>query len=216
VKTSALTLFFLLSATAAKAEDFMPHAGDMTVRVGGADVAFASGAKISLAGQRIPGASLKLSDNVTATAQFAYFVTPHVSMSLTVGLPPETNATGVGVLAPLGRLGSVRYGPAAALVNYNFTPLGRIMPWVGVGPTYMVVFSNKDAAIQHLNVDSHWGAAVQAGAEYRFDRRWGLYASASKLFLHTDGSGTFSGLPIKAKIDLNPFVFQSGVTFHFR
>ena len=181
-----------------------------------ADIAFASSGTITLGGHPVPGGNLKLSDNVTAVSEIDYFLSPHFSTTLTLGIPPETHADGTGSLAGAGRLGAVTYGPTTALLNYHFSGLGRLRPWIGAGPTLMLVFAHKDGAIQHLNVDSHFGGAIEAGAEYRLGRRFGLYAAVAKLFLTTEGGGTFDGLPVKAHVDLNPLVVKSGLVFHFR
>lgn len=52
----------------------------------------------------------------------------NVSASLTVGIPPVTHVDGTGVLAPIGRLGDIRYGLAAFLIKYHFTEWGRFQP----------------------------------------------------------------------------------------
>ena len=208
-------MFLALSAVAARAEDFSAHAGDLSLRVAAAGVLFDSGAKFKLAGQSLPGANLHLTDAATVVAEFGYFVTPDVSVTLTVGVPPEATAQGRGLLQGAGDLGKLRYGPVALLANYNFNQFGRIKPWVGVGPAVFLVFSAKDGAVQNLHVDDHLGVAFQAGGEYRFNRRYGLYGSVTKALLTTNGHGDFGGFPASAKVDLNPVVIQGGVTFHF-
>lgn len=204
-----------LVATAASAQSLEPKAGDLAVRVGVAHIRFDSGADFVVAGTPAPAAGLKLSNNTTAALELDYHVHRNVSLSLTVGFPPVTHATGTGQLAPVGRLGSVRFGTGVAQAKYHFSGLGRLQPWIGGGVTRMVVFSERDAAVQNLSVKDHWGGAVQAGAEYRMSPRMGVYASASKLFLHTNGTASLGPAPVAAKIDLDPTILQAGVSFHF-
>ena len=205
----------LLSAAAAKADDYSSKAGEVLVHVGAAGLLFDSSGKFDVAGQRLPGASLRTTNNATVAGEIGYYFTPTFSVTLTVGIPPVTQAIGTGVLAPVGELGSAEYGPTAVFANYHFNQFGRFQPWVGAGPTMLVVFHTKDGALHNLKVADKLGGAVEVGAEYRMSHRVGVYFSAAKLFLQTDGSGTFNGLPIKAKVVLNPTVLQGGLAFHF-
>jgi len=212
-------LALALGAGAARAQtqdqDTRPHAGTIAFKLGGAGILFNSGGKLTLAGQPLAGADLKLSDNATAIFEGEYYVRRDVSLSLTVGIPPTLTATGKGTLAPLGKLGSVQYGPGAVLAKYHFGGLGRFQPYLGGGATRMLIFDETDGAITHLNVHPAWGGAVQGGADYMITPRWGVFASVSHLFLRTHGEGTFQGLPVTAKIALDPNIVIGGLTFRY-
>ncbi len=212
-------LALALGAGAARAQtqdqDTRPHAGTIAFKLGGAGILFNSGGKLTLAGQPLPGANLKLSDNATAIFEGEYYFRRDVSLSLTVGVPPTLTATGQGSLAPLGKLGSVQYGPGAVLAKYHFDGLGRIQPYLAAGATRMLIFDETDGAITHLKVHPAWGGAVQGGADYMITPRWGVFASVSHLFLRTHGEGSFQGLPVTAKIALDPNVVIGGLTFRY-
>ena len=210
---SALILASL--AGAAHAQDYQPHAGTIVLRLGVAGVLFNGNGKFTFGGQPLPGANLSVSNNVTAAFEGEYYVRPDLSLALGGGVPPTTNADGKGSLAPLGRLGSVRYGPAVGLVKYHFNQFGRFQPYVGAGATYMFVFGENGAAIPNLHVDESWGAVIEGGAEYMLTPRWGIYASAQHLFLRTHGNGSVEGIPITAKAALDPTILQSGVSYRF-
>lgn len=214
LSTAGAALAALAFASATQAQT-APTAGQFVIRTGLAGVLFDSKGEFTLGGQPVPGGSLKLTDNASIALEGAYYLSPELSVSLTVGAPPVTTAHGVGTLAPLGRLGAVKYGPGVGLLKYQYNGFGRFQPWVGGGATYMVIFKNKDGAINGVDVDNHWGGAVQVGADYMIGPKWGLYASASKLFLHTNGAGTFSGLPITLKATMDPTIVQAGLNFRF-
>jgi outer membrane protein len=215
VQALSCALAWALCAGAGHAQDFQPHAGTWVVRAGAAGVLFSSSGKLTLGGQPLPGAGLKLTNDAAFVVAADYYVRPDLSLSVTVGAPPTTTAQGTGTLAPLGRLGSVRYGPSVALAKYHFGGLGRLQPWIGAGATRMIVFGQEDGAITKLHANPSWGAAVEGGGEYMLTPRWGLYASVSRLFLRTHGDGTFSGLPVTAKIAMDPTVVQGGLSFRF-
>ncbi|HUO21480.1 MAG TPA: OmpW family outer membrane protein [Caulobacteraceae bacterium] len=204
-----------LASGPAHAQDYLPHAGTVVVRVGAAGVLFQSSGKLAAFGQPIPGAGLHLSDNVTAAFEGEYFVRPDLSITLAVGAPPTTNATATGTLAAVGKLGSVQYGPAALLGRYHVNQFGRFQPFVGAGVTRMLNFHDTGAAIPDLHVAPAWGAVVQAGGDYMLDAHWGVYGSISHLFLRTHAHGDFAGLPVTAKIALDPNVVQGGLAYRF-
>jgi outer membrane protein len=216
----ACGLAVALGATAAQAQtaqdqDTQPHTGTIAFKFGGAGVLFNSSGKLRLAGQPLPGADLKLSNNATAIFEGEYYFHRNISLSLTVGVPPTLSATGQGTLAPLGKLGSIEYGPGAVLAKYHFDGFGRFQPYLGVGATRMLIFDNTDGAITRLKVHPAWGGAVQGGADYMLTPRWGVFASVSHLFLRTHGEGSFNGLPVSAKIALDPNVVMGGLTFRY-
>ena len=213
----ACGLALALGAGAARAQDqaYQPHAGMLAFKLGGGGILFNSSGKFTVAGQPLPGAGLKLSDNATAIFEAEVYIHRDVSLSLTVGVPPTLTATGTGNLAPLGKLGSVEYGPGALLMKYHFSGLGRFQPYLGGGATRMLIFSEHDAAISDLKVHPAWGGAVQGGSDYMLTPHWGAFASVSHLFLSTHGQGTFGGLPIQAKIALDPTIVMGGLTFRY-
>ncbi|MDB5438008.1 MAG: OmpW family protein [Caulobacteraceae bacterium] len=204
-----------MAASLAHAQSGLPEAGQFVVRGGVADIRFDSGAKFTAAGAPLSGANLELSNETTAAFEFDYHLRPQVSLSLTFGVPPETNAEGRGTLAPFGRLGSARFGTAVAQAKYHFAGMGHFQPWVGAGVTRMIIFDTTDGSVQNLKVDDAWGGAVQAGGEYMLNSRWGIYGSVSRLFLKTNGSASLGGIPISAKIDLNPTIVQGGLSARF-
>jgi outer membrane protein len=213
-----LTLALAASAAHAQAssdQDTQPHAGTVALKLGGAGIFFQSSGNLRLAGQPLTGANLKLTDNSTAIFEGEYWFRRDLSVSLTVGVPPSLSADGRGTLAPLGKLGSISYGPGAVLAKYHVGDFGRFQPYIAGGATRMLIFSDTDGAITKLKVHPAWGGAVQGGADYMFNQHWGVFASATHLFLRTHGEGSFSGLPVTAKIALDPNIVIGGLTYRF-
>ncbi len=213
---SAMALFALpVMIPAAQAEDYRPNAGDVTLRAGPAGIFFDSSAKFKMLGVDLPGADLKASNGFTASLEAEVYVIPEVSLSLTVGIPPKSKVDGKGILAPAGRLGSVRYGLGSAFAKYHMNQSSPLQPFVAVGAAHFVSFKEHDAAVTGLKVDGSWGLALQAGADYMLTPHVGIYGSVAHAFLKTDGSGTFGGAPVTADVKLNPTVLQGGVLFRF-
>lgn len=210
-----LALTMPVIAAPASAEEFRPEPGDVTLRAGPAGILFDSSAKLQVLGFPMAGADLTASDSLTASVEAEIYVVNAVSLSVTVGIPPKSQVDGKGLLAPAGRLGSVRYGLGGALVKYHFNQDHPFQPFVGAGVSHFVSFKEYDAAVSALNVGASWGPLVQGGAEYMLNEHVGIYASASYSWLKTNGSGTFGGLPITARVTLNPTALQGGVLYRF-
>lgn len=199
----------------AMAQQFQPKANDLIVRVGAAALFFDSSASLILAGAPLPAASIRTSNNLTVSLELDYYFMPNFSASLTLGIPPVTHADGTGVLAPVGRLGDVRYGLGAFLMKYHLTNWGRFQPFAGAGLAYFKVLKADGVAVSNLEVDDSFGAALQVGADYMVTPRIGLFASLSHVFLSTQGKGTFLALPIAADVTLDPTIFQAGLAVRF-
>ena len=196
-------------------QDYQPHAGTVAISVDAAYVSFSANGSFKVAGQPQVGANLSMSNAVTATFEAEYYLRPDISLSANVGVPPVTTAKGTGTLTPLGRLGSVEFGPGAVYANYHFGGLGRVQPFVAAGVTRMLVFADHDGAITRLNVHPSWGGAVRGGLTYMLTPQWGLNANVSHLFLRTHAGGVFSGFPVAAKAALDPTIVHAGVTMRF-
>ena len=210
-------LALALGAGAARAQDkdYEAHPGTIALSVDAAGVFWSPNAKFTLAGHPVPGANLTMSNVGTATFEAEYYVRKDVSLSVNVGIPPTTAANGAGTLAPVGKLGSVQFGPGASYVNYHVGGFGRIQPFVGVGVTRMLVFADHDGAITRLNVHPSWGAAVRGGVTYMLTPKWGINANVSHLWLRTHAGGVFEGLQVGAKATLDPTIVHGGVTMRF-
>jgi outer membrane protein len=199
----------------AMAQQFQPKARDLVVRAGITALHFDSSASLAVAGTQLPGAGIHTSNNFTGSLEFDYYLLPNISMSLTVGIPPVTHVDGSGVLAPVGRLGDVRYGLGALLIKYHFNEWGRFQPYAGAGLAYFKVLNASGLGISNLKINDSLGPGLQAGFDYMLSQRIGLFASLSHVFLDTQGTGTFTGLPVTADVKLDPTVFQGGIAVRF-
>ncbi len=74
---------------------------------------------------------------------------------------------------------------------------------MGGGAVYLLIFDNWDATVTQLRVDNHWGAALQAGAEYRLSPRLALYVDGKTAALKTRATAFLGAAPIEANIRLN-------------
>lgn len=187
------------------------------LKLGSSTLVPMEGATIAAGGSIVPGGTISLANHTTLGLEAGYHLTPNWSVGLAAGVPPTIDIYGAGSLAGLGKLGTITYGPAALTAQYTFTNFGRIQPYVGAGPLYMFVFSNKGGAVENLKVDPAWGAVVHAGVDVDLTDHWGVYVDVKKSFLRTAASGTLGagGPPILADVKLDPWVFGTGLKYRF-
>ena len=181
------------------------------VHLGPGGLLFDAKAHVYSGGVVLPGASVRIPGNATLITEIGYRWRK-LGVSLTGGIPPLATVKGAGTLASLGDLGKIRYGPMVLTAHYHFGGLGRWEPYVGGGPVFLLIFDNRDGAVSRLRVDNHWGAAVQAGVDYKVAPRLSLYLDVKKAALKTNATAVLSGAPIQANIRLNPAVVSGGLS----
>jgi outer membrane protein len=167
-------------------------------------------------------ANAAIRPNYTLGLEAGYFVTPNWAISLAAGVPPiaRIKATGLTATSLLGTnlLGSVRYGPAALLLQYHFTQFGALQPYFGLGAVYLLNFGNiSDGVLSNFQVDQNFGFVVQGGVDLMLTPNWGVFVDAKKVFLSTDVFGFLlnTSIPIRTHVALDPWAAVAGVTFKY-
>jgi outer membrane protein len=79
----------------------------------------------------------------------------------------------------------------------------------------MYVFGDDDAAATNLEVENAAGPALQVGAEYMLNERFGLFIDYKKAWFDTEGSGNLGAVPFTADIQVNPAFLHAGVSIRF-
>lgn len=189
------------------------------VRGGPAFATFDASAKVSVAGARVPGGNASVKNNTGLIVEGGWFVRPNWALALAVGIPPKARINGDGTLSAAGLLGTARYGPSALGVQYYAPTGGAFRPYLGGGASYTLVFDVQDSAIRKLKVSDGYGVYIEAGAEYRVTPKIAVFADVKKIWVAVNAKGltdTPAGLlPAKARVELNPLIVNTGLSFHF-
>ena len=186
-------------------------------RVGAVGVFYDSSASIATDGVTLPGASVTVSNNETVSFDIGYDLTRHVALSAVLGAPPKPTIIGDGTIASLGQLGRVRFGPVILSGYYRFRPAAAFRPYVGLGAGYVIIFNEYDGAVGDLDVHDNWAGVAQAGAEFRWSPQCDFIVDLKHLWLDLDADGFLGGgVPIEAKVTLDPLLITVGVKFRFR
>ncbi len=163
----------------------------------------------------VPGGKTDISNTLVPELDITYFFTKNIAAELILGTTPHS-AKGAGALAGLGKLGSVWLLPPTLTLQYHFTDFGAFKPYVGVGVNYTVFYGEKSNALANFQVSNAAGVALQVGFDYMINQNWGLNVDVKKLFLRPTAKGFLPGpVPVKAKLDLDPWLIGVGVTYKF-
>ena len=197
--------------------------GKWLVRVGATRLEMEDTLSLTVGGAPFAGASLATDPHWTPTVQIGRRLNDNFAIVATVGLPPEMDASGGGTAASFGKLSEVKYGPSALTLQYQPWTDGWFRPYVGVGATYMIIFSTKDSILNNVEMDDDIAPVVELGADFMVNDGYGLFVELKKGWLETTATGNvnpvagpaLAGAPVVGKAEIGPWVFSMGATFKF-
>lgn len=184
-------------------------------RVGAAELQNLHGLDATLGGGPLPGAKLNYNHIYSALVEAGYHITPDFSAVLSVGLPPVVTASGAGSIAGVGKLLGATFGPAALTVQYQPFHEGMLRPYVGAGGAYAIIFSTHSAGLANAKLTNDLSPEIEAGTDIMFQEDLGMFVEVKKAWLSSHATGTFAGLPFSGTVNYAPWVYSTGVTFHF-
>lgn len=162
----------------------------------------------------VGGSNLSYSDTVVPELDISYFFTDNIAAELILGTTYAKIRENGAVHVPVGKSWLL---PPTLTLQYHFTDFGAFKPYVGAGINYSMFYSQSSAdGFSKLDVDNHFGAALQVGFDYMVNEHWGVNFDVKKIFLKTDwkvDSATLGPLSGSARID--PWLIGAGVTYRF-
>jgi len=210
-----LTAFAAIALFAGTASAETSHEDQWMVRVGPATLSLADEAVISVGGQVVPGGGIATEDQATPTLEISRYVADQFALSVTVGLPPRVEIDAAGSLQGVGRLANVDYGPAAMTLQYHPFRGKRVDPYIGAGFAYMLITNTQDGAMQNVEVENDFGAALQAGVNVSVTEKVGVFVDVKQAYLTTRATGTFNGFDAVADVVMDPLVISAGASLTF-
>lgn len=150
-----------LSSPVFAADDF--KAGDFMIR------ARALGVVPDESGRVSNGDSVSVSNSVVPELDFTYFFTPNISAELIAAVTPHDVKTSSGIDA-----GSSWLLPPTLTLQYHFTQLDSIKPYVGAGVNYTHFFNADAGALNSVKYEDSFGGALQAGVDVPIKDNWYL------------------------------------------
>lgn len=202
------------------------HAGTedpWIVRAGYANAAFSPSATLTLAGNSVPGAEVKIPDKWLPLVEFGYEFADGWAARIALAPPPTVTVYADGSLKaftpPLsGTIGKARIAPIVMTVTYSPGSFYGITPYVGAGINYTMVTKTSDGDVASISAKNAWGSAIEVGADWSIDRNWSVYVDARKVYVKTTGTGVIpalGGVPVQGEVALNPLIISTGVGYRF-
>lgn len=185
------------------------------VHVDGANVFTNESSSVAVGGAKVPDGSVSLANNLTATFDVSYFLTPKIALNVYSGYPPRAHIKGAGSLAAFGTLASANYGPLTVSGEYHFSGFGALKPYVGAGVTYVVFLNVDDAALNDVSVDNAFGPALKLGVDYDVSERWTLHSYIQQFWVSTNVTAKVGPAPASAHVAINPTIIGVGIGYRF-
>jgi outer membrane protein len=186
--------------------------GHFQVNVGVSGVLPDEGANIS-----VIGGDVDISDEVVPTASIEYRFNDSWSAELMCCAARHDVKAVNTALGPVN-LGKITHFPPTVTVKYRFPQFGTITPYVGAGVNYTHFFDESLPAggpVTRIDYDDSIGPALQAGAEYRLNDKWSVFADARKIWINTDVTIDAGATRINADVDIDPWVVTFGAGYRF-
>ena len=163
--------------------------------------------------------NIRAKNQVIPEFDISYFFTKNIAAELVLTYPQRVNVYSNLTAGPIGTVTAL---PPSLLVQYHFTDLGAIKPYVGAGINY-TIFGNRNnfSALGYSNVatvdQNSVGFVGQVGADYMFDKNWGLNVDVKYATMSTNvnGQNALASQGNIGKLTLNPWMPAVGVTYNF-
>jgi outer membrane protein len=179
------------------------------VRVRAVDLLFQNGQNSTVADLNV-----KAKNQVIPEFDVSYFFTKNIAAELVLTWPQQVNITAGPGNTNIGKISAL---PPSLLAQYHFTDLGAFKPYVGLGVNY-TIFGNRQnfpALGNSVQVDQNSvGVVGQIGADYMFDKNWGLNLDVKYATMSTNVTTVQGGTNL-GKLTLNPWMPAVGVTYKF-
>ena len=177
-------------------------AGDVIVRLRATELNWANQQNNGLATTNVTAQNKTIPE-----VDVSYFFTKNIATELVLTYPQTVNINVGGAAS-----GTVKALPPTLLLQYHFTELDQIKPYVGVGVNY-TSFTSANILNGGASVNaSSTGFAAQIGFDYMLDKNWGLNADLKYIQIKTD---VFAGGANLGQLGLNPTVASAGLTYRF-
>lgn len=157
------------------------------------------------------GGEAHVGNAITPEVDLTYFITPNIAVEA-IAATAQHKLTYTGDVD----IGDVWILPPTVTLQYHFTPDNAFSPYLGAGVNYSWFYGEDEATgFDDLEVDGGFGLALQAGFDYWIDNNWGLNLDVKKIFLNVDAKTNLGATPVRADVDLDPWVIGAGVSYRF-
>lgn len=157
------------------------------------------------------GGEAHVGNALTPELDLTYFITPNIAVEAIAGTA-QHKLTYTGNVD----IGDVWILPPTVTLQYHFTPDNAFSPYLGAGVNYSFFYGEDEGTgFNNLDVEGGFGFALQAGFDYWVSDNWGLNLDVKKIFLDVDAKTNLGAVPVRADVELDPWLIGAGVSFRF-
>lgn len=152
------------------------------------------------------GLDLTVNNKVIPELDLSYFFTPQIAAELILTYPQKHTLKSGGT-----EIGSLKHLPPTLTVQYHFTQLGTVKPYLGAGVNYTRFSAVNLPAGVDIDRNS-FGLAMQAGLDVAVAKNVYLNFDVKKVQIRTDVS---SGGTTLGTFKVDPLLVGVGVGYRF-
>lgn len=149
---------------------------------------------------------LAINNKTFGELDLTYFMNQNVAAELVLTTPQRQTVYANGT-----EIGTFKHLPPSLLMQYHFTDIQGVKPYVGAGINY-THFSDVSLP-SGVSLDSHsWGTAFQVGLDFPIDKNWSINLDVKKVYIRTDvySSGSSVG-----RLKVDPLLYAVGIGYRF-
>ncbi len=196
----------------------------LVVLMGSSSVVFAGGFQVKVGASvlapqssdngTVAGAKANVSNEIGFTPSMEYFIGESpISVELLLATPFKHDVS----LDGLGKVATFKHLPPTLTFKYNFANDSKFNPYVGVGATVALPFSEKTQgaiAGTTLDADTTYGVAGQVGFTYKpeIQKNWGVFVDVR--YAQVESDLKLNGAPI-GTLEVNPWIYSFGYSYRF-
>lgn len=159
-------------------------------------------------GQVSNGDDVGIDNQTVPEFDFTYFFTPNISAELIAAVTQHNVTSSSGIKA-----GDVWLLPPTLTLQYHFTDIPDVIPYVGAGINYTHFFNEDGGTLARAVYDDSIGPVFQVGADVPISNHWYFNLDVKKVYISTDVRFSPSG--VTADVDIDPWIFGLGVGYRF-
>lgn len=149
---------------------------------------------------------LSINNKTFGEVDVTYFLSPNLATELILTTPQKQTVYSNNV-----EIGSFKHLPPTLLMQYHFTGMQGVKPYLGAGINY-TRFSDESLPTG-VSLDSHsWGWAFQAGVDIPLDRNWSINLDVKKAYIRTDVYSEGSSV---GRLRVDPVLYGVGLGYRF-
>lgn len=196
--------------------------GDIVVRAGAIMVDPTVGeSSVSVNGGKVPGAKVTVDSDTQLGITLSYMIRDHVGVELLAATPfkHDVGLKGAGLDGKLATIEQLP--PTLSLQYFPMDSSSKWQPYVGAGINHTTFFNEeltsarKAQGFSHLDRESSWGLALQAGLDYMLTDKIILNAAVWRMDIDSEATARLGAAKVKVDIDIDPWVYMVGVGYRF-